>query len=193
MIDYYAAIAPALLPHLRDRPLTLKRYPDGVDGEYFYEKQLARRTGPTGCRPCRSRAGAASARSTTRSARTCRRWSGWPTSPTSSCTRRSSLAADVERPTMVVFDLDPGAPAGDRRVLRGRARAARAVRAARPASLREDVGLEGPPGLRPAQRPRRRPTSRPSRSRRRSPSCSRSATRSSSSRAWPRPARAARC
>ena len=30
---------PAVLPHLRDRPLTLKRYPDGVDGEYFYEKQ----------------------------------------------------------------------------------------------------------------------------------------------------------
>ena len=37
-IDYYLRIAPALLPHLRDRPLTLKRYPDGVEGEYFYEK-----------------------------------------------------------------------------------------------------------------------------------------------------------
>ena len=33
------ASAPTVLPHLRDRPLTLKRYPDGVDGEYFYEKQ----------------------------------------------------------------------------------------------------------------------------------------------------------
>lgn len=42
MIDWYIAIAPALLPHLRDRPLTLKRYPDGVDGEYFYEKQSPR-------------------------------------------------------------------------------------------------------------------------------------------------------
>ncbi len=39
VIDYYTRIAPALLPHLRDRPLTLKRYPDGVDGEFFYEKQ----------------------------------------------------------------------------------------------------------------------------------------------------------
>ncbi len=39
LIGYYAAIAPALLAHLRDRPLTLKRYPDGVEGEHFYEKQ----------------------------------------------------------------------------------------------------------------------------------------------------------
>jgi bifunctional non-homologous end joining protein LigD len=36
---YYAAIAPALLPHLRGRPLTLKRYPNGVDGEFFYQKR----------------------------------------------------------------------------------------------------------------------------------------------------------
>jgi bifunctional non-homologous end joining protein LigD len=39
LIDYYTRIAPALLPHLRGRPLTLKRYPNGVDGQYFYEKQ----------------------------------------------------------------------------------------------------------------------------------------------------------
>jgi bifunctional non-homologous end joining protein LigD len=38
VIDYYLRIAPVLLPHLRDRHLTLKRYPNGVDGEYFYEK-----------------------------------------------------------------------------------------------------------------------------------------------------------
>jgi bifunctional non-homologous end joining protein LigD len=38
MIDYYTRVAPALLPHLKDRPLTLKRYPNGVDGEMFYEK-----------------------------------------------------------------------------------------------------------------------------------------------------------
>jgi bifunctional non-homologous end joining protein LigD len=38
MIDYYSRIAPVLLPHLRERPLTLKRYPEGVDGEMFYEK-----------------------------------------------------------------------------------------------------------------------------------------------------------
>ena len=39
VIDYYTRVAPALLPHLRDRPLTLKRYPNGVEGGHFYEKQ----------------------------------------------------------------------------------------------------------------------------------------------------------
>ena len=38
VIDYYARIAPALLPHLKGRPVTMKRYPNGVDSEYFYEK-----------------------------------------------------------------------------------------------------------------------------------------------------------
>ena len=38
VIDYYIRIGPVLLPHLRDRPLTMKRYPDGVDGQFFYEK-----------------------------------------------------------------------------------------------------------------------------------------------------------
>src|SRR3954453_11839863 len=36
--DYYIRIAPVLLPHLRDRPLTMKRYPSRVDAEYLYEK-----------------------------------------------------------------------------------------------------------------------------------------------------------
>jgi bifunctional non-homologous end joining protein LigD len=39
VIDYYTRIAPAVLPHLRNRPLTLKRYPNGVDAQYFYEKR----------------------------------------------------------------------------------------------------------------------------------------------------------
>jgi bifunctional non-homologous end joining protein LigD len=39
LIEYYARIAPAVLPHLRDRPLTLKRYPNGVESAHFYEKQ----------------------------------------------------------------------------------------------------------------------------------------------------------
>jgi bifunctional non-homologous end joining protein LigD len=38
LIDFYTRIAPAVLPHLRGRPLTLKRYPNGVDDQYFYEK-----------------------------------------------------------------------------------------------------------------------------------------------------------
>jgi bifunctional non-homologous end joining protein LigD len=39
LIGYYAHLAPVLLPHLAGHPLTLKRYPDGVEGEHFYEKQ----------------------------------------------------------------------------------------------------------------------------------------------------------
>jgi bifunctional non-homologous end joining protein LigD len=38
VIDYYVRIAPYLLPHLRGRPLTMKRYPNGVGGMFFYEK-----------------------------------------------------------------------------------------------------------------------------------------------------------
>ena len=38
LIEYFVRIAPVLLPHLHDRPLTLKRYPEGVTGFYFYEK-----------------------------------------------------------------------------------------------------------------------------------------------------------
>ncbi|HEY1674483.1 MAG TPA: non-homologous end-joining DNA ligase [Streptosporangiaceae bacterium] len=39
VIDYYQRIAPVLLPHIADRPLTLKRYPDGVTREFFYQKE----------------------------------------------------------------------------------------------------------------------------------------------------------
>ena len=39
VIEYYAAIAPVLLPHLHARPLTVTRYPDGVDGKAFFQKQ----------------------------------------------------------------------------------------------------------------------------------------------------------
>ena len=39
VVDYYRRGAPVLLPHLGGRPLTLKRYPDGVGEGYFYEKR----------------------------------------------------------------------------------------------------------------------------------------------------------
>jgi bifunctional non-homologous end joining protein LigD len=44
VIDYYTRIAPVLLPHLADRPLTVKRYPNGVDKPFFFEKNAARGT-----------------------------------------------------------------------------------------------------------------------------------------------------
>jgi bifunctional non-homologous end joining protein LigD len=44
VIDYYTRIAPVLLPHLVARPLTVKRYPNGVDAPFFYEKNAAKGT-----------------------------------------------------------------------------------------------------------------------------------------------------
>src|SRR5262245_18300618 len=38
VIDYYTRVASYLLPHLKDRPITMKRFPDGIAGEHFYEK-----------------------------------------------------------------------------------------------------------------------------------------------------------
>ncbi len=40
LIDYYVRIADVMLPHLRNRPLTMKRFPDGVDAKYFFEKHI---------------------------------------------------------------------------------------------------------------------------------------------------------
>jgi bifunctional non-homologous end joining protein LigD len=42
LIAYYVSVAQWLVPHLRDRPLTLQRYPDGIDGESFFEKKAPR-------------------------------------------------------------------------------------------------------------------------------------------------------
>jgi bifunctional non-homologous end joining protein LigD len=44
VIDYYTRIAPAMLPHLTDRPATRKRYPDGVDAASFFEKNAPSHT-----------------------------------------------------------------------------------------------------------------------------------------------------
>ena len=44
LITYYGAVAPLLLPHLKDRAIVLARFPDGADGEWFYEKQAPTHT-----------------------------------------------------------------------------------------------------------------------------------------------------
>jgi bifunctional non-homologous end joining protein LigD len=44
VVEYYARVADYLLPHLKDRPVTLKRFPDGVQGEFFYEKNAPKFT-----------------------------------------------------------------------------------------------------------------------------------------------------
>ena len=111
VLDYYTRIAPVLVPHLRDRPLTLKRYPDGVDSQFFYEKQCpSHRPDWVATAPV---------------------WSGRNERTIDFCLANdlptlvwvanlASLelhtalhrAPDLSRPTSVVFDLDPGEPAG---------------------------------------------------------------------------------
>jgi bifunctional non-homologous end joining protein LigD len=46
VFEYYRAAAPALIPHLRDRPFTMKRYPHGIDGEAFFQKQAPKHLPP---------------------------------------------------------------------------------------------------------------------------------------------------
>jgi len=41
VIQYYVGVSRYLLPHLKGHPVTLKRYPDGVQGKFFYEKERA--------------------------------------------------------------------------------------------------------------------------------------------------------
>jgi bifunctional non-homologous end joining protein LigD len=40
LLEYFARVEPYLMPHLRDRPLTLRRYPTGLDGKHFYQKHV---------------------------------------------------------------------------------------------------------------------------------------------------------
>lgn len=41
LLNYYDAVAPLILPHLKDRPLSLKRYPNGIDEPFFFQKEVA--------------------------------------------------------------------------------------------------------------------------------------------------------
>ncbi len=105
VIDYYTRVSPALLPHLRDRPLTLKRYPNGVEGQYFYEKN------------CPSHAPEWVRRETVNGIAYCicddLPTLVWLANLADLELHPSlSLADDIDRPTVMAFDLDPGAPAG---------------------------------------------------------------------------------
>ncbi|MFZ0039798.1 MAG: DNA ligase D [Solirubrobacteraceae bacterium] len=105
LISYYTRVGPAVLPHLRDRPLTLKRYPNGVDAPYFYEKQS----------PSHRPEWVQTARINGVDYTLCQDLPTlvWLANLADVELHTSlSLAAHPERPTMLVFDLDPGAPAG---------------------------------------------------------------------------------
>jgi bifunctional non-homologous end joining protein LigD len=110
VIDYYIRIAPMLLPHLKDRPLTMKRYPDGVEGEFFYEKNCPVH------RPKWVKTARVWSESNNRMMNYCLA-QDLPTlvwaANLADLELHTSLARknDIKRPTMMVFDLDPGAPA----------------------------------------------------------------------------------
>ena len=55
VIDYYARIAPAMLPHLAERPVTRKRWPNGVESAAVLREERTRRAPRPGCAPSRSR------------------------------------------------------------------------------------------------------------------------------------------
>lgn len=111
LIDYYVAIAPTLLPHLQDRPVTLRRWPDGVEGRTFYEKNSP------GHRPeWVQTASIYSSSERRRIAYTLVQdpaTLAWTANLAAIELHPSlSLARDMEHPTAVVFDLDPGDGAG---------------------------------------------------------------------------------
>jgi bifunctional non-homologous end joining protein LigD len=110
VIDYYIRITPVLLPHLKDRPLTMKRYPNGVDGEFFYEKNCPSH------RPSWVKTAKVWSEGNNRIMHYCLA-NDLPTlvwaANLADLELHTSLARkkNVARPTMMVFDLDPGAPA----------------------------------------------------------------------------------
>ncbi len=108
VLDYYARVAPVLLPHLRDRALTLRRFPNGVDGKSFYEKNCPRhRPDWVGIHRVHGEEGTIDfCRIDSLAALT------WVAN-LAALELHTSMArgVDPDTPTMVVFDLDPGAPA----------------------------------------------------------------------------------
>jgi len=112
VIEYYARIAPVMLPHLADRCITLKRFPDGVEHEGFFEKRCPKhrpawvgtalgpgdRNGQIGY--CRMDETASLV---------------WAANMAAlELHVPMALAADLDSPRAVVFDFDPGQPAGMR-------------------------------------------------------------------------------
>ncbi len=105
VISYYAAIAAVMVPHLRDRPLTFTRWPNGVDGASFFEKNcpshapewVATMPGPGGVESCTIDHPAGLV------------WAG----NQAALEIHVPLATghDLDTPTTLAFDLDPGAPA----------------------------------------------------------------------------------
>jgi len=110
LIDYYVRIAPVLLPHLKGRPLTTKRYPEGVGGEFFYEKNCPKH------RPDWVKTVPVWSEGNNRWMQYCAveelATLVWAANLADIELHTSlSLGEKIEQPTFLVFDLDPGPPA----------------------------------------------------------------------------------
>src|SRR6266481_2672975 len=110
VIDYMVHIAPVLIPHLAGRPLTMKRYPEGVDHQYFFEKNAPMhrpdwvKTAPIWSEGNKRTVNYILANDLPTLV--------WIANLASIELHPSlSLVAYIETPTMIVFDLDPGPPA----------------------------------------------------------------------------------
>lgn len=109
VIDYYSRVAPVVLPHLKGRALTLKRYPNGVDGKYFYEKQKPSHA-PDWVRSATIETGDRDIDFVLCDDLPTLVWlanlADLELHPS------LALANNPDRPTVLAFDLDPGQPAG---------------------------------------------------------------------------------
>ena len=110
VIDYYARIAPALIPHLAGRPTTLKRYPEGVDKEFFFEKNTTKyRPEWVKTAPIWSEGNSRNVNYVLVNDLPTLTWvanlAAIELHPS------LSLAKNIESPTVIAFDLDPGPPA----------------------------------------------------------------------------------
>ncbi|MFI6482606.1 non-homologous end-joining DNA ligase [Nonomuraea sp. NPDC050663] len=116
VIDYYSRIAPVLLPHLDGRPLTVKRYPNGVDGKSFFEKNAPSHT-PSWVRRARLPVpGSTKDRDTIDFAvvedlPTLVYYANLAALELHVPQWRVTKGGQAQEPDQLVFDLDPGAPA----------------------------------------------------------------------------------
>src|SRR3954468_23691990 len=111
VIKYYLSVAPFLLPHFRGRPVTLKRYPNGIHGEVFYEKDAPSFTpGWVKTFPVPRREGGPDINYILINDRATLAWAA----NIAALELHPFLhrAPHLDRPTHVVFDLDPGEGAG---------------------------------------------------------------------------------
>jgi bifunctional non-homologous end joining protein LigD len=109
VIDYYARIAPVMVPHLEGRGVTLRRFPDGVDGGSFYEKRCPSHHPewlPTVLGPGDRKGGIDYCCLDSRPALV------WAANMAAlEIHAPMARGEDIDAPLMCVFDLDPGAPA----------------------------------------------------------------------------------